>query len=86
MTERSVAAGGKGLKGKSKGKGKGMQELTEESDEPLNESNVGSLSLCQVQDSIREIRNDETDRKITFAIDSAACTTIVPSRHQAARG
>ena len=63
-----------------------MQEMTEETDEPLDESNMGSLSLCQVQDSIREMRNDETDRKITFTIDSAACTTVVPSRHRAARG
>ena len=72
-------------KGKSKGKGKGMQELIEESgvSEP-DGGDMSSLSLCQVRDSIREMRNDETDRKITFTIDLAACTTVVPSEHQAA--
>ena len=75
-----------------KGKGKGMQELTDESDEhhlsdgTSSSERMRSLSLCQIRDNLREVRNDETDRKITFTIDSAACTTVVPSKHRAARG
>ena len=78
---------GKG-KSKGKGKGKGVQELTEDSDD-VSEPDGGEMAsarLCQISDSIRKMRNDETDRKITFTIDSAACRTVVPSKHRAARG
>jgi len=32
------------------------------------------------------LRTDETDRDITFTVDSAACRTVVPRKHAAARG
>ena len=72
-------------KSKGKGKGKSMQELTEDSN-AADGGDMGSLSVCQIRDYIQEMRNDETDRKITFTIDSAACRTVVPSKHRAARG
>jgi len=40
--------------------------------------------LCEVSD--KRVRTDGSNRVITFAIDSAACTTVVPTQHEAARG
>ena len=83
---------------KKKGEGKGnrgVRELTDEVDDTSG-ANLGAFDLCQVCDGAAVFtahqqanprdREDGNDRFITFGVDSAACRTVVPSNHKAARG
>ena len=42
--------------------------------------------LFQYGDGTTKIRDDGDNREIVFAVDSAACTTVVPKEHPAVRG
>ena len=53
---------------------------------------LGGLDLCAVEKCDRNtmkttnVRTDQSNRKITFGVDTAACRTVVPGNHPAARG
>ena len=71
---------------KKKNGGKGFRDLEEPDGEDL-----GAMYLCQVCEpgqskALQQLRNDATDRTLTFKVDSAACRTVVNSKHAAARG
>ena len=68
--------------------GGGNRSMRELNDEPQLEGELGGLSLCAVrgEESLEEVRNDSSDRKITFGVDSAACRTVAQTNHPACRG
>ena len=69
----------------AKGK-KSIKELTEE-EETQGGGDFNGFDfchLCAVTTALE--RTDETSRSITFTVDSAACRTVVPLDHPAARG
>ena len=52
---------------------------------------IGGFSLCQLcvvggTMTSQQLRQDGSEREITFTVDSAACRTVVPLDHPAARG
>ena len=53
---------------------------------------LGGLDLCAVEkwdrNTMKPIsaRPDQSNRKITFGVDTAACRTVVPGNHPAAKG
>jgi hypothetical protein len=47
---------------------------------------LGGFSLCQLCAVSDDDRVDDSDREITFTVDSGACVTVVPLDHPAARG
>ena len=68
-----------------KGGGRQLRELADD-DEPV-EDHFGCLTLCQVAEgSLAALRSDASDRQLTFAVDSAACTTVCNKDHPAIRG
>ena len=76
-------------KWKAQQKQKGLKELSEDVEGELD--GLGSLTLCrlalnELSDAQKRERIDDSDRTITFAVDTAACCTVIPSRHPAARG
>ena len=56
--------------------------------EGANLEQLGGLSFCELGLEMAGTaeRDDPTDREITFGVDTAACKTVVPSKHPAARG
>ena len=53
---------------------------------------LGGLDLCAIEKWDRNtmkkinVRTDQSNFKITFGVDTAACRTVVPGNHPAARG
>ena len=53
---------------------------------------LGGLDFCAVEKwdwncmEAINVRTDQSNRKITFGVDTAACRTVVPGNHPAARG
>ena len=79
-------------------KGKNVHELDQAQGGSVEELNadLGQFMLCELCGTNRQPRRqnqrlaadraDSTRRHITFGVDSAACVTVVPSEHEAARG
>jgi hypothetical protein len=66
----------------------GAAEKTAETAGGAADDDAGTLdgfSLCQLC-AVDDDRVDDTDREITFTVDSGACKTVVPLDHPAVRG
>ena len=66
---------------------KGLHELDDIPEEQIGDAgDMGQFDFCQLCAVAESDRTDSSDREITFAVDSAACRTVMNKDHKAARG